>query len=188
QLSLQAHQHVAVVGTAGSGKTTLAMLLARLYAYNGTVLLDSIELAQLPSLVAGRQIAYVGSEPRLFTGTVLENLVYGLRHRPAGANGAEAAPDPTGADEWLDLAPVGAADRSSLVASVLEATRLVGLEDDLFAFGLRTTIDPARRPEIASRLLTARRLVAQRLGPAGGEPVAEVFDRDRFAADAWVGE
>src|SRR5262245_1439959 len=33
QLSLQAQQHVAVIGTAGSGKTTLAMLLARMYAY-----------------------------------------------------------------------------------------------------------------------------------------------------------
>ncbi len=186
QLSLQAHQHVAVIGTAGSGKTTLAMLLARLYAYNGTVLLDSIELAQLPSLVAGRQIAYVGSEPRLFTGTVLENLVYGLRHRPAGGNGA--SPVPAAADEWLDLLPVGAADRAGLVASVLEGTRLVGLEDDLFAFGLRTTIDPTQRPEIASRLLTARRLVAERFERAGGEPVVEFFDRDRFAAYASIGE
>src|SRR5262245_45666207 len=188
QLSLQAQQHVAVVGTAGSGKTTLAMLLARLYAYNGTVLLDSIELAQLPSLIAGRQIAYVGSEPRLFTGTVMENLVYGLRHRPAGASGADPAPVPAAADEWLGLTPVGAADRASLVASVLEATRLVGLEDDLFVFGLRTTIDPARRPEIASRLLTARRLVAERFERAGGEPVVEFFDRDRFAAYASIGE
>jgi putative ABC transport system ATP-binding protein len=190
QLSLQAHEHVAVIGTAGSGKTTLAMLLARLYAYNGTVLLDSIELAQLPSLVAGRQIAYVGSEPRLFTGTVFENLVYGLRHRPAGGNGAGQSLAPAGEEptEWLDFSPVGVADRAGLVASVLEATRLVGLDDDLFAFGLRTRIDPAQRPEIASRLLTARRLVAERFERAGGEPVVEFFDRDRFAAYASIGE
>ncbi len=190
QLSLQAQQHVAVIGTAGSGKTTLAMLLARLYSYSGTVLLDSIELATLPSLVAGRQIAYAGGEPRLFTGTVMENLVYGLRHRPVGGNGAGQALAPVGAEpaEWIDLSPVGAADRAGLVASVLEGTRLVGLDDDLFAFGLRTTIDPEKRPEIASRLLTARRLVAERFEQAGGEPVVEFFDRDRFAGYASIGE
>jgi ABC-type multidrug transport system fused ATPase/permease subunit len=188
QLSLQAHQHVAVVGTAGSGKTTLAMMLARLYGYSGRVLLDNVELAQLPSLVAGRQIAYVGGEARLFTGVVLDNLVYGLRHRPVGGNGDDAASPPAAADDWLDLSAAGATDWASLVASVLEATRLVGLEDDLFAFGLRTTIDPTQRPEIASRLLTARRLVAERFERAGGEPVVEFFDRDRFAAYASIGE
>ncbi|MEK7316420.1 MAG: hypothetical protein AAB011_09580, partial [Candidatus Eisenbacteria bacterium] len=63
-------------------KSTLVLVLAKLYGYTGTVLLDSMELAQVPAAVAGRQIAYVGSDARVLTGTVFENIVYGLRHRP----------------------------------------------------------------------------------------------------------
>jgi len=188
QLAVRASQHVAVVGTAGSGKSTLTLVLAKLYGYTGTVLLDSMELAQVPPAIAGRQIAYVGGEPRLFTGSVFENLVYGLRHQPvaAGAAGAGLAAD--GAGEWLDLVPVGAADRAGLLAAVLDASRLVDLDNDLFAFGLRSTIDPTRRPDIAERLLVARRLVAERFERTGGEPVVEFFDRDRFAHYASIGE
>ncbi len=190
QLALAPYQHVAVVGATGSGKTTLTMVLAKLCGYTGSVLLDNVELAQLPSAVAGRQIAYVGGEPRLFTGSLFDNLVYGLRHQPVAAGGASGPPATRagGGEEWLDLGPVAVSDRAGLLAAVLEAARLVGLDEDLFTFGLRATIDPARRPDVAARLLPARRLVARRFEGGGGEAVVELFDRDRFAVYASIGE
>jgi ABC-type multidrug transport system fused ATPase/permease subunit len=196
QLSTPPHHHIAIVGTTGSGKSTLTLVLARLYGYTGTVLLDDIELAQLPAGIAGRQIGYVGSDVRLFTGTVFENLIYGLRHRPPEAtsregNGHSRAGEPIDPDDWLDLSLVGATDRAGLLAAMLECVRVVALDDDLYAFGLRATIDPARKPEIAERLLAARRLVMDRFqheGGAAGEALVEFFDRDRFAAYASIGE
>ncbi len=186
------HGHVAVVGTAGSGKSTLALVLAKLYGYTGTVLLDNIELAQLPAAVAGRQIAYVGADTRLFTGTVFDNLVYGLRHRtrPAGTSAPAAGDGDPGAapDDWLELSQVGAADRAGLIVAALEAARLVALDDELFAFGLRATLDPVKQPEIAARVLTARRLTMERFATVGGEAAVEFFDRDRFARYASIGE
>ncbi|MBI4391037.1 MAG: ABC transporter ATP-binding protein/permease [candidate division NC10 bacterium] len=187
QFATPPHQHIAIVGTPGSGKSTLTLVLAKLYGYSGTILLDRMELNEVPAAVAGRRIAYVGPDPRLFTGTLFENLVYGLRHPPAtaattGGGGGD------GAGDWLDLAAVGAADRAGLVAAVLETARLVGLDQDLFVFGLRATIDPEKKPEIAARLLTARRLVMERFGREGGEAAVEFFDRDRFAAYASIGE
>ncbi len=192
RFSTHPHEHIAVVGTAGSGKSTLALVLAKLYGYTGTVLLDSIELAQVPSAVAGRQIAYVGSDARLFTGTVFENLIYGLRHRPPGpaaraGNGKGAGPAAAPGD-WLDLSPLDATDRAGLIAAVLEAARIVALDDELFSFGLRATIDPAKKPEIADHLLIARRLVMERFATEGGESAVEFFHRDRFAAYASIGE
>jgi putative ABC transport system ATP-binding protein len=187
QLSTVAGQHVAIVGATGSGKSTLALVMAKLFGYTGTAFLDRIELAELPSAVAGRQIAYVGPEARLFTGTVLDNVVYGLRHRPAAAGDGAAA---SGAedDRWLDLAPLGVEDRPGLVATVLETTRVVDLTDDLYALGLRAKIDPNQRPEIAELLLTARRLVMERFTREGGEAAVEFFDRERFAEYASIGE
>ncbi len=193
QLSTSPQEHVAIVGTAGSGKSTLTMVLAKLYEYSGSALLDRIEISQIPSVVAGRQIAYVGSDARLFTGTVLENLLYGLRHRPTepagrpeGANGDGAgSAEPT---DWLDLSLAGVSDQTGLTAAVLAAARLVALDEDLFSLGLRGKIDPAKQPEIAERLLTARRLVMERFAEERGEPAVEFFDRERFAAYASVGE
>lgn len=193
QLSTPPYRHVAIVGPTGSGKSTLTMVLARLSGYTGTALLDNMELAQVPSGVAGRQIAYVGSDARLFTGTIFENLVYSLRHRPQGPGGERdgassdgARPDEPGS--WLDFSLAGVSDRAGLVAAVLASTRLVALDEDLFTFGLRACIDPAKRPEIAERVLVARRLVMERFEREGKGAVVEFFDRDRFAAYASIGE
>jgi ABC-type multidrug transport system fused ATPase/permease subunit len=188
QLAVPAQHHVAVVGTAGSGKTTLALVLSRLYGYTGTVLLDETELLALPAGVAGRQIAFAGAESRLFTGTVFENLVYGLRHQPARGPAARDEPAPADGAEWLDLAAAGAADQAALVGSVLEMVRVVGLDDDLFGLGLRSTLDAGARPAIAERILGARRLVAERFEGEGGEAVVEFFGRDRFSHYATIGE
>jgi ABC-type multidrug transport system fused ATPase/permease subunit len=182
QLAVAPQHHVAVVGTAGSGKTTLALLLTRLYGYSGTVLLDEVELAALSPGVIGRQVAFAGAESRLFTGTVYDNLIYGLRHQPARP---AAVPAPADGAEWLDLTAAGAADRASLVAAVLEAVRVVSLDDDLFGFGLRST---NAQPDIVERILGARRLVAERFEREGGEAVVEFFDRERFAHYASLGE
>ncbi len=193
RLATPPHQHIAVVGATGSGKSTLTLVLARLYGYTGTVLLDTMELAQLPSGIGGRQIGYVGSDVRLFTGTVFENLVYGLRHQPSAAagregNGASRGAEPAEPEEWLDLSLVGATDPVGLLAAALESARVVGLEDDLYAFGLRAGIDPAKKPEITERLLVARRLVMERFQHERGEATVEFFDRDRFASYASIGE
>jgi putative ABC transport system ATP-binding protein len=66
--------------------------------------------------------------------------------------------------------------------------RLVGLDDDLFGFGLRSTVDAGVRPDIAERILGARRLVAERFEREGGEAAVEFFDRERFAHYASIGE
>jgi ABC-type multidrug transport system fused ATPase/permease subunit len=189
QLAIPPHGHFAIVGGAQSGKTALTLALAKLVGYTGTILLDAQELRQVAPAVAGRQIAYVGSDIRLFTGTLLENLIYGLRHQPIrAADPAAASGEAAASDSWLDLSPLGATDRAALRAAVVEAARIVGLEDDLFAFGLRATIDPAQQPEIAERILAARRLVMERFRHEGGEIAVEFFDSTRFAAYASIGE
>jgi ABC-type multidrug transport system fused ATPase/permease subunit len=185
-LTLAAREHVALVGTAGSGKSTLALVLAKLSGYSGTVLLDGSDLGQLPARVAGRAIAFVPSDARLFTGTVLDNLLYGLRHRRTGPEkGADLGL--TG-DDWLDLTPLDIHDRAGLVTAALEAVRLVGLESDLFGFGLRSRVDVARHPAVTERILATRRLVAERFAGEKQETAVEFFDPARFSGYASIGE
>jgi putative ABC transport system ATP-binding protein len=188
QLTLAPREHVALVGTAGSGKSTLALVLAKLSGYTGTVLLDGVDLAQVPTGVAGRAIGFIPGDARLFTGSVLDNLLYGFRHRRSGEEDTKDASLGVAAEEWLDLSPLDVRDRKGLVGAALEAVRLVSLEGDLFAFGLRSRVDTSRHPEIAERILATRRIVADRFAGEGQETAVEFFDPDRFSAYASIGE
>jgi ABC-type sugar transport system ATPase subunit len=142
----------------------------------------------VPPGVAGRAIGFIPGDARLFTGSVLDNLLYGLRHRRGGEEEAKDASLGVAGEEWLDLSPLDVKDRKGLVAAALDAVRLVSLDGDLFAFGLRSRVDTTRHSEIAERILATRRIVAERFAGEGQETAVEFFDPDRFSAYASIGE
>ena len=72
-------QSVALLGSTGSGKTTLVNLLPRFYEYtSGHILLDGVELNRYPRRYLRRQIGIVEQEPFLFSRTIRENITYGV--------------------------------------------------------------------------------------------------------------
>lgn len=69
---------IAIVGSTGSGKSTLVKLLLRLYeVQGGTITLDGIDLRQLRLKDLRRAIGLVSQDVFLFHGTVWENIAYG---------------------------------------------------------------------------------------------------------------
>ncbi|MEE4494675.1 ABC transporter ATP-binding protein [Streptomyces sp. BE230] len=77
-LTVPAGQTVAVVGSTGAGKSTLAKLLARFYdPTEGRVLLDGTDLRDLGTLELRRGVVMVTQEAFLFSGTVAENIAIG---------------------------------------------------------------------------------------------------------------
>ncbi len=79
-LSLQvpAGKTIAIVGSTGSGKSTLVKLLLRLYeVQSGTMTLDGIDIQQLNLQDLRRCIGLVSQDVFLFHGTVAENIAYG---------------------------------------------------------------------------------------------------------------
>jgi len=70
---------VALLGSTGSGKTSLVNLLPRFYEYtSGHLTLDGVELKEYPRHYLRRQIGIVEQEPFLFSRTVRENITYGV--------------------------------------------------------------------------------------------------------------
>ena len=79
KLELRPGDRVAVLGTVGSGKSTLIKLLAGLYKpQQGRVSIDSVDIQHLAPDFVREHIGYLPQEVRLFNGTLRENLVLGL--------------------------------------------------------------------------------------------------------------
>lgn len=105
-LKIPAGQTIALVGTTGAGKSTLAKLIARFYDPTlGTVRIDGVDLRQIANKDLRREIVMVTQEAYLFSGTVIENIQLG---RPgASIEDVMAAAKAVGAHEFISKLPDG---------------------------------------------------------------------------------
>ena len=203
-LVLPARAKVAVVGATGSGKTTLAKLVTRLVdPASGAVLLDGVDLRDVTLASLRRRVVLVPQEGFLFEGTLLANVVYGLRDAPAGEDGAgedrdlaataRAAFAELGLADWLADLPHGLATDVGQRGERLSAgeRQLVALArahlaaaDFLVLDEATSAVDPATEVRIARALdqLTAGRstlTIAHRLSTAEAADVVVVVEAGR---------
>jgi len=197
---------LAVVGKASSGKEEIAQLVARLIDPDkGSISVDGADISRLPESVIGRRMAYIGPQSFIFNATLADNLFYGLKHRPMIARDYEGEAADLHAEfveeagmagntefdinaDWVDYAATGAADRTELLHQGLRALKLVGLDSDVYQFGLRSAIDPRQNGDLADKILQARRALRQRLEDPDIQGLIETFDRNKYNLNATMGE
>lgn len=79
-ININQGETIAIIGHTGSGKTSLINLIPRLYdVTQGEVLIDGLNVKQIPLDVLRRNIAVVQQESFLFSDNVYNNISYGLR-------------------------------------------------------------------------------------------------------------
>jgi ATP-binding cassette subfamily B protein len=105
-LVVPAGQTVALVGTTGAGKTTIAKLMARYYDPTaGRVTLDGVDLRELDDATLRRHVVMVTQENFMFDGSVADNILFG---RPGASRAeVEAAAGAVGAHEFIAALPEG---------------------------------------------------------------------------------
>ncbi|AOX67681.1 ABC transporter [Curtobacterium sp. BH-2-1-1] len=105
-LHIPAGQTIALVGSTGAGKSTLAKLMARFYdPSQGSVKLDGVDLRDLDTKDMRRAIVMVTQEAYLFSGTVADNIALG---KPgASRSEIESAAKAVGAHEFIMALPDG---------------------------------------------------------------------------------
>ena len=105
-LDIPAGQTIALVGSTGAGKSTLAKLISRFYdPSEGTVSLDTIDLRRLHPKDLRRAIVMVTQEAYLFSGSVADNIALG--NPDATRDQIVAAAKAVGAHEFIESLPGG---------------------------------------------------------------------------------
>ena len=107
-LTFEEGETVALVGSSGVGKSTLASLIPRFFdVEEGSVSLDGVDVRELSLHELRSEIGIVPQEPMLFAGTVRENMIYGNLHATEAeieeaARAAHASEFIAGLPEGLD--------------------------------------------------------------------------------------
>ncbi len=209
-LTIKPGEKIAVVGRVGGGKEALARTLARLYLPSGGKLTyGGVDALTLSEPVLGARLGYVAQDSYLFSASVRDNILYGLRQRLVGPREREAALeaerqkalaesrragnlDLDSEADWVDLAVAGVGEPDKLTPRLVEVLMAVDLEEDVFQLGLRGAINPKKHPAIAERILEARKALLEHLGDASGDAslrsLIEPFHPERYNTNATLAE
>ncbi|MDG2270514.1 MAG: ATP-binding cassette domain-containing protein, partial [Alphaproteobacteria bacterium] len=90
--------------------------------------------------------------------------------------------------DWVDFEAAGVKDLDELFARLLQVLDVVEMSEDIYNLGLRGTVDPDRRGDIAESALKARAGLTERLSEPEYEGLVEKFDRSRYNSNASVAE
>ncbi|MBQ4267647.1 MAG: ABC transporter ATP-binding protein [Clostridia bacterium] len=105
-LKVEKGENIAVVGPSGSGKTTLCSLLSRFYELkSGTITIDGKDINQLNLKSLRNAIGVVQQDVYLFSGSVIENILYGCPD--ATREMAVEAAKKAGVHDFIETLPNG---------------------------------------------------------------------------------
>ncbi len=197
------NQHTAAVGLSNSGKDELARLLSRIVSpSSGTLAIGSSNMAEMPESLVGRRIAYVGQNTYLFTGTVLDNLLYPLKNRPHAGESTEsteltearqlatdAGNTPHSIDDnWVDLTQIGITDDAQLNEHIHEILSIVELDEEIYQFGLLSRIEESQNSGLSQGIMKARRQLRDQLTQPEYARLVEPFDQEKYNTNLTVSE
>lgn len=105
-LTVRAGETIAIVGPSGGGKTTLMLLLQRLYPLtHGRITVDGIDIRDIAAQSLRQQISVVYQDVSLFNDTVRDNIAYG--RTVSSDQEIEAVARAARADEFIRALPEG---------------------------------------------------------------------------------
>ena len=196
--------NVAIVGTAGSGKEELLLMLARLIRPSeGKIIAGEHDLQLMPEIVTGRRISFVGQNSYIFSSTLKDNLLYGLKHKPVKTNINSSEKLYTQKEwlveakrtgnstldvnsDWVNYEGLGISDGSEFINLLLKAIDLADMSYEVYEYGLRGIINPESDKVITLKILEAREALEKKLKDEEYQGLVENFDLRKYNSNATV--
>jgi ATP-binding cassette subfamily B protein len=189
-----AGQSIALLGSTGSGKTSLVNLLPRFYDYTGgSIVLDGRELREYARQYLRARIGIVEQEPFLFSRSIRENITYGVRGEVAPESLEQAARSasihdvilsfPQGYDTMVGEKGVtlsgGQKQRVAMARTILKDPGILILDDSTSSVDTET--EAAIRAAL-DRLMQGRTtfIIAHRIQSLMQADLILVFDKGRI--------
>ena len=200
---LSLNHSVAIVGPSGGGKEAFGQVFSRQCVIKeGSIKAGDTELFALTDAVAGRHIAYAGADSFFFPVDIRTNLLYGLktvsRAFDAGSKPESKKqlkemlrtgnPPLDALQDWTDYSALGATDTKAVLDRIIEVLEIVGLENDVYQFGLQARLDPVANNAVAGRIVEARLALHEQLEQPHLTGLVERFDPTAFNRNASVAE
>ena len=194
-LELAAGQSVALVGATGSGKSTVARLLVRFYDVDaGRVMIDGVDVRDLPVLDVRRAVGIVFEDTLLFHDSVAANIAFA--DPEASVESIERAARLAGAHDFIMGLPEaydtmlgergyslsgGQRQRIAIARAILADPRVLVLDDATSA------VDPSKEHEIRSAMSTVMDgrttiVIAHRPGTIALADTVVLLDEGRVVA------
>jgi ATP-binding cassette subfamily B protein len=188
-------QAVALLGSTGSGKTSLVNLLPRFYEVSeGCLRLDGVELQEYPRSVLRSQIGIVEQEPFLFSCTLRENITYGVGRDDVSDEEVIAAARAAAIHDVIESFPKGydtlvgekgvtlsggQKQRVAIARTLLKDPRILILDDATSSVDTETEGDIR---EALERLMEGRTtfIIAHRIQSVMNADLILVLDRGRI--------
>lgn len=193
--SARAGQTTAIIGSTGSGKSTLIQLIPRFYdVTGGRVLVNGVDVRQINSHKLREHIGFVAQKANLFSGTIEENIRFGcseatdeeIRHAADIAQAADFIMDkPKGFKERIvegagNLSG-GQKQRLSIARALVRKPDIYIYDDSFSALDMKTdaVLRQALKPEVKNAIVI---IVAQRVSTIMDADQILVLDKGRLAA------
>ncbi len=187
-------QAIALLGSTGSGKTTLVNLLPRFYEYSsGHILVDGVELRHYPRHYLRRQIGLVEQEPFLFSRSIRENITYGVGREVSQAE-VEAAARAAAVHDVIVSFPEGyntlvgergvtlsggQKQRVAIARTLLKDPRILILDDSTSSVDMETEAEIRAALELLMRGRTTF-IIAHRIQSLMAADLILVLDKGRI--------
>ena len=193
--SARAGQITAIIGSTGSGKSTLIQLIPRFYdVTGGRVLVNGVDVRQINSHKLREHIGFVAQKANLFSGTIEENIRFGrseatneeIRHAAEIAQAVDFIMDkPKGFKERIvegagNLSG-GQKQRLSIARALVRKPDIYIYDDSFSALDMKTdaVLRQALKPEVKNAIVI---IVAQRVSTIMDADQILVLDEGRLAA------
>ncbi|PZQ96605.1 MAG: hypothetical protein DI533_13445 [Cereibacter sphaeroides] len=204
-MRIEPGERIGIVGDSNSGADAVAEAFARIaWPTSGRVTAGEDDLFIMPESLTGQRISYASSDTYFFFGTLRDNLLYGLKHRPVTAveytgkaarrrkwqlNEAEKSgnPDFDLDSDWINTADAHAVtDEDGILGAIMAVLDVVRMSDQVLEFALHSTFENDDEPELTDRIVRLRHEFREELHRQGLSNLVVPFEAGSYNSEARV--